>query len=219
MKQLKTARAYVRALRGWSEDDQASIVRAYAKAAGWECSVIRESVEGRAAWMRQLRAGAGWHVALLPSLHILSEPAKTGKGRPLVDFTATLAQIQALAPLVVDATANATSADPVTFSNAVASASNRVAKGRPLPVKRARLMVEKRWAPGVVRGIVDEWSRDWNAKEFRRYRDVWRSHTYTTDGAALDAVNSSLSERDKTTLVIGSTASARRIFGGRRGKR
>ena len=219
MRQLKTARAYVRALRSWSEDDQIATVREYAKARGWECTVIKESGEGRAAWIRQLRGGAGWHVALLPSLHILSEPAKRGPDRPLVDFATTLAEVQALSALVVDVAADATSADPVAFSHAVKSAGNRVAKGRPLPVKRARAMVEKRWAPGLVRGIVDEWSRDWNAKEFKRYRDVWRAHTYTTDDTALDAVNSSLSERGKADLVIGSAASARRIFGGRRGKR
>lgn len=218
MMQLKTARAYVRALRGWSEDDQAEVVTTFAKQRGWHCTVLRESVEGRAAWLRMLRGGDRRHVALLPSLHVLAEPERKGGKRPLADFYAVMVELQAVSALVADASAGVTSADPAAFSAAVGRAGNRIAKGRPLPKKRSRAMAAKRWAPGVVRGIVDEWRRDWNAKEFRRYRDVWRSHSYTTDADALDAINTSLTER-KPNLVIGSAATARRVFGGRRCKR
>jgi hypothetical protein len=219
MTQWKIARAYLRALRGWSEDQQAEVVTAYAASHGWAVTVVRESQEGRGAWLRMLRGGRRQHVALLPSLHILAEPESAGKGRPVIDFAAIMSELAQITPLIVDAAAGVTSANPAAFSEAVRKAATRIVKGRPLPRKQARKMAAARWAPGVKRGIVDEWGRDWNAGEFRRYQDVWRSTNYTTDGAALAAVNESLVERKKRDLVIGSTASARRIFGGRRGKR
>ena len=216
MTHWKIARAYLRALRGWSEDQQSEVVTAYAATHGWSVTVFRESQEGRGAWLRMLRGGRKQHVALLPSLHILAEPLASDKGRPVIDFAAVMSELAQIAPLIADASANVTSADPAAFSEAVRKAAARIVKGRPLPRKQARKMAAKRWAPGVTRGIVDEWRRDWNAPEFARYRDVWCSARYTSDDAALAAVNESLVSRKKSELVIGSTASARRIFGGRR---
>ena len=216
MMHLKTARAYVRALHAWSEDDQAKVVSAYAKTRGWSCTVIRESVEGRDVWLRFLRSSKRRHVALLPSLHVLAVPSGSGADRPLVDFTLTLSELQRISPLIVDALADATSADAAAFAAATRKAAARIAKGRKLPRKQARKMAARRWPAGKKHGLPGVWSEPWISAENARHRDVWRSHSFTTDAAALAAVNTSLMERELQDLVIGSTATARRIFGGRR---
>lgn len=217
MTHLKIARAYLRALRGWSEQDQAEVVEGYAKAQGWHLTVIRESVEGREAWLRMLRTGNRRHVALLPGLHILAEPESAGKGRPTVDFAATMAELAQIAPLIVDAVSGVTSATPREFAEIVRDAGNTVARGRrpPLDRKRARKMAAKRWAPGMPRGLIAEWKGPWNAPLRDECRDVWMSRRYANDVAAWEAVNKRIEKKNKPNLIIGSATTARRIFGSR----
>ena len=220
MTHLKIARAYLRALRSWSEQDQAEVVEAYAKANGWHLTIIRESVEGREAWLRMLRTGGRKHVALLPGLHILAEPESAGKGRPTVDFAATMTELAQIAPLIVDAVSGVTSAMPREFAAIVRDAGNTVARGRrpPLDREKARKMAAKRWAPGMPRGLMAVWQEPWNAPIRDECKDVWMSRRYANDAEAWEAVNKCLERKKKPELIIGSATTARRIFGSR-GKR
>ena len=211
------ARAYVRDLRRWSEDDQLAIVREYAERHGYELTTVRESEEGRAFWLRLIRNGAGHHVALLPSLQILAEPERTASRRPLVDYVVMLLEIAFTGSLIVDVSAKVTSTDKGWLA-AVEAAANSVAHGRPLDRKQAKRMAKRRWEKQVIKGIADEWSRPWHTELFDEARDVWCSARYSNDGEAWEAVNALVERRKQPALTIGSAATARRIFGSRLGK-
>ncbi|MCB0252100.1 MAG: hypothetical protein KDI55_00040 [Anaerolineae bacterium] len=211
------ARAYVRDLRRWSEDDQLAIVREYAERQGYELTTVRESEEGRAFWLRLIRNGAGHHVALLPSLQILAEPERTASRRPLVDYVVTLLDVMGTGSLIVDVSAGVTSADNGWLA-AVEAAATATAQGRPLDRKRARRMAKRRWELTPIRGLVDEWRQPWNAEVFSEAKDVWCSTRYANDVEAWEAVNGLVERRGKAALLIGSAATARRIFESRLGK-
>lgn len=211
------ARAYVRDLRRWSEDDQLAIVREYAERHGYELTTVRESEEGRGFWLRLIRNGGGHHVALLPSLQILAEPERTAKRRPLVDYVVTLIDVINTGSLIVDVSAKVTSADNG-FIAAVEAAATATAKGRPLDRKRARQMAKRKWEMKPIRGLADEWRQPWNAELFGEAKDVWCSTRYANDVEAWEAVNGLVERRGKSTLLIGSAATARRIFESRLGK-
>jgi hypothetical protein len=211
------ARAYVRNLRAWSEDDQLALVTKYAERHGYALTTVRESEEGRAFWLKIVRNGAGHHVALLPSLQILAEPERTARRRPLVDYVVTLLDVMGTGSLIVDVSAKVTSADKGWLA-AVEAAANAVAHGRPLDRKQARRMSARRWDKVIARGVVDEWHKPWSAEVYSDARDVWCSARYANDTEAWEAVNALVGRRGKASLTIGSSRTARRIFGSRLGK-
>jgi hypothetical protein len=218
----KVARGYVRDLPGWAEADQEAVIMSYAEARGWQCTIVRESDQGRALWLRLLRNSDRAHVAIVSTLDVLAVPGKSGKGRPLVEMMERLAEVQASAGIVVDARGEVSTETPKQWAQHVREVGNRIASGRPLPSETGRSMARKRWdaTPVERRGVVKAWRAPWRAAELARYTDLWTSARYRGQGdeAVRAAINADLERRKMRDLVLGSVSACRRVFGNR-GKR
>jgi hypothetical protein len=218
----KVARGYVRELPGWAEADQEAVIMSYAEARGWQCTIVRESEQGRALWLRLLRNSDRQHVAIVATLDVLALPGKSGKGRPLAEMMERLAEVQASAAMVVDARGDVSTESPKKWAQHVRAVGDRIASGRPLPPDVARKMARKRWAetPPERRGVAKAWLAPWRADELARYTDMWTSARYRGQGdeAVRAAINADLERRKMRDLLLGSVSTCRRVFKNR-GKR
>jgi hypothetical protein len=218
----KVARGYVRELPGWAEADQEAVIMSYAEARGWKCTIVRESDQGSALWLRLLRNSERQHVAIVATLDVLAVPGKSKQGRPLVALLERLSEIQITAAVVVDALGKVTTETPKLWAQHVRAVGNRIVSGRPLAPVVARKMARKRWdeTPAEKRGVVKAWAAPWRADELARYTDMWTSARYAGQGdeAVRAAINADLERRKMRDLRLGSVSTCRRVFKNR-GKR
>ena len=202
MTHVQNIRIFLRPSRAYPEDRQreacASVV---AKIGGPSVEYIA-GTHDRAAWLKALRRD---EVALVASLDLLAEPRKKLKGRPLVDFFATLADAASRCLYVIEADSGVTSKEPSKWQAVVEAAGNRIAAGRPLGRARAVKMARKRWEGRSERGTVDKWRRPHMAKERAQWGAIWRDPKHANVREALDALPEE----------INSVATAYRIFGPR----
>ena len=200
----REARIYVRELAAWSEADQEARCRAVAEASGLRCVVYRESQDPRAEWLRALNPRS---VAMVARLDVLAGSLKGDKVRPSLDLLRALEAATAQAGLVCEAVTGATSADPVAWASAVATATGRVVTGRKLVRKQARSMAKKSADARRAKSVIAKWQADTpEAEERRNYwrAAVWQSRAYENEEAAQRAL--------PEELHAVSTRSLRRIF-------
>lgn len=202
MKHVENIRAFLRPVRFLTAERQREMLEPLI---GDTSAVFYEAKE-RDHWVRSLRSD---EMALVARLEVIAETRDKVR-RPLVDFTAALADIIQRAHVVVEAETGITSHDGKRWRDLVELTARRLATGsRRLPKAEARRMATKRWAraePGVVRRWLSHSKAAARAKWAQHYRDP----IYPSARAAFEAMP------EEIRAEIGSLKTAERIFGRRR---
>lgn len=202
---LKSARAWLRATKSWSEDDQEAAVREFCSERGWRVVVYRASEVDRATFVRAIRET---EVAVIPRLDLLV-PLKL-KGRPTHDLTLALDEIRDRAAIVVEVNTGTSTDDKAAWRKVLAANLTRVSSGRrSLDRKQAQRMAQRSAAVRSPRGLVTQWTDDNPTARARleRWDAVWKSAKFSTWEAARAALPDELRTVSQATL--------RRIFGRR----
>lgn len=175
---LKTARCFVRPIRSWSEDDQEAVCRAWCERQGVRnVQVYRASEHDRAAWVRALR---DTEAAVLPALHVLAE-LRPKVSSPSIDFGKTLAAVQIRARVVVDASADCTSAQARCWPEVVAKAQGRIQSGRSLPRKEAKRRGKMGGAITRARSVVYQWTQPEMYEQREAQASIYYDRRYSKD--------------------------------------
>lgn len=196
MMPLKTARAFVRPLRSWSEDDQENAVRKWCEKHGVRhVEVYRASEFPREAWIRAIRET---EAAVLPALHVLAE-LRPKVSSPSIDFGKTLAAILIRARVVVDASADCTSEQSKCWPEVVAKAQGRIQSGRALPRKEAKRRGKIGGAVTRARSVTGRWSAPEMADKLDIQASIWRDPKYSKE-TNRNRLHPDLRELSLTTL-------------------
>lgn len=200
MTHVENVRAYLRAIEGLPIERQRELCAAIAGATYYEG-------DERDAWVRALRRD---EMALVARLEVIAQPKTIGSRRPLVDFTATLADLLRKARVVVDAETGITSEDGRRWRDLVEWTAHRIATGkRRLPRKMAKTMAQKRWAAAEP-GVVERWKSPAKTKDRERWGQHYRDPSFSSARVAFEAMP------EEIRAEIGSLKTAERIFGRRR---
>jgi hypothetical protein len=206
--QLKTHRAFIRAVKGLSVETQ----EAMAKAA--KCGVIYrhgefgKSQDARALWINSLRPGDEAKVA---RLDVLVRPrSELGNVRVSVDLATCLASIAAKGATVVDMSTGITSRDGERWANLVETTLRRSHMAQRSQRKISASLAKARAARPPI-GLQAKWLAPAMEKERRKAQIIWQSAAFTSDEEAQAALPEELQATSLPTV--------RRILGGRRPSR
>lgn len=208
MRTGKTYSAFIRELRGHSAQHQRKLITAYVAQRGG--AIVSEYVAGKSGgdrdeWIRRIRSD---EVAIVAGLFVIPEPA--GKRlRPTADMTKALFALARRSGLIVCAQSGVTSADGEAWENLIGRDAVKVASGRQLSTKRAKVMAAKANA-GRGPDVVAEWRQPSMRAEFARWSQHWRDPQFPSGVLALAAIP------DDVRGNIGSVSTAYRIFGRRK---
>ncbi len=207
MQQLKNARAWLRAIHGWSEDEQEADVRAWCAEHGMRVSVYRASELTRDTYLRAIRET---EAAVLPRLDLIVTPPGRRTEKPTKEFAKLLDTLRARSALIVDIHHKATSDDAKAWDAALDAALRRVSSGRKvLPKKKAREMQERAVRARNGRSPLGKWRglKERGAREYRQARAVYKSREFASAFEAQQALPEELHGVSRESLD--------RLFGGR----
>lgn len=200
MRQLTNARAWLRAIPGWSEDEQEASVRAWCASAGLRVSIYRASEMTRDAYILALR---DTEAAVVSRLDIIVTPPGRRTMPPSKEFTKLMLAIRAKSPLIVDIWHEVTSNDGDAWDNALDAAMRRVSSGRKaLPKKKARDMQEASVRARNGKSALARWRglKERNTREYRQARAVWKSREFANAGEAQMALPDELHGVSRVSL-------------------
>lgn len=184
MTQLTNARAWLRTLPGWTEDEQEADVREWCKSHGLKVSIYRASEIDRAAYVRAIRST---EAAVLPRLDIIVSPPKQRQGRPSHEFARLLDQIRSRAAVVVDIWHDARSDDCKSWDIALSAALRRVSSGRKALAKpEAKAMQAKSVERRRENSPIARWAglKERGHRDYKTALAMWRSREYQNAAAA-----------------------------------
>lgn len=207
MTQLTNARAWLRDIPGWSEDEQETDVREWCKARGLKVSIYRASEAARDVYVRAIRAN---EAAVLPRLDIIVSPPGKRQGRPSHEFARLLDQIRAGSAVVVDIWHDARSDDGKSWDIALSAALRRVSGGRKsLDVGTAKSLQVRSVKARNSKSPLAKWRglKERDHRDYRAARAIWKSREFPNALAARQALPEELREV--------STVSLDRLFDGR----
>lgn len=208
MRRVENIRAYVRAVRGATVEQQRKLVSEAATAVGAPLTIYEES-DGTVV-DALIRATRGDELVILPRLHVLAPAKKEGGKRPLVMFTTRLQSLVRRAAYILDADSKISSNDEK-WDDLVEWTGNLVAKGgRVLTRKKAQEMAAKS-AARAEPGVVERWSAPHMEKHRDQLGSVWRD---TARHKTAEAVWNSLPPEMREEF--GSLRTFRNVLGPRR---
>jgi len=200
MTQLINARAWLRDLPGWPEDDQEEEVRAWCREHGFKLVVYRASTFDRDTYVKAIR---DTEAAVLPRLDIIISPKRQGKMKPSHEFTQVLDKIRGRAWIVVDVWHAARSDAGKSWGNALAAALRRVSSGRTaLPPAKARDMQKASVRARSSKSPLAKWRglKERNHKDYRMARAIWKSREFANAAEAQKALPEELHGVSKVSL-------------------
>lgn len=201
MTQLTTARAWLRDIPGWTEDEQEADVREWCKSHSLRVSIYRASKIDRADYVRAIRSS---EAAVLPRLDIIVSPPKQRQGRPSHEFARLLDQIRARSAVVVDIWHEARSDDCKSWDNALSAALRRVSSGRKaLGKSEAKAMQAKAVERRRENSPLARWRglKERNHPIYRQALALWRSREFPNAAAAQAALPEELHSVSKSSLI------------------
>lgn len=207
MTQLTNARAWLRAIPGWSEDEQEADVRAWCGEHGMRVAVYRASDMTRESYIRALRET---EAAVLPRIDLIVTPPGKRVARPTAEFAKLLDAVRARSALVVDIWHKARSDDAKSWDSALDAALKRIGSRRkPMPKRKAREMQEASVRARNGKSVLGRWHglKDRDAKEYRQARAVYKSREFANAFEARAALPEELHGVSRESLD--------RLFGGR----
>lgn len=207
MTQPTNARAWLRAVPGWSEDEQDADVREWCRAHGMRVAAYRASDMTRESYIRALRET---EAAVLPRLDLIVTPPGKRKERPTAEFAKLLDAVRSRSALVVDIWHKARSDDAKSWDNALDAALKRIGNRRkPMPKRKAREMQEQAVRARNGKSVLGKWRglKERDAKEYRTARAVYKSREFASAAEARAALPDELHGVSRESLD--------RLFGGR----
>lgn len=151
-----------------------------------------EEAGSRDLWVRQVSKD---EIAMVARLDMVTGPRKEIGGRPIIDYSLTMIELEKRAGLVIEASTGARSDKGKIWKDRVKVCAELIAQGRDLRPERAREMARKSAATRSPVAKVKLWSDPSMADEVARLRVIWRSREFRNDEERFLALPADARER------------------------
>lgn len=206
--QLKTHRAFIRAVKGLSVETQEEMAKAARCGVIYKHGEFGKGRDARALWINSLRPGDEAQVA---RLDVLVRPrSELGNTRVSTDLAACISAIAGRGAILVDLKTGITSRDGEAFQKLVEDTLRRSHMAQRSQRKISASLAKARAARPPI-GLQAKWLAPAMEKERRKAQIIWQSSAFTSDEEAQAALPEELQATSLPTV--------RRILGGRRPSR